>query len=83
MAHVYVSNADSGDITVLRMDAAGVLSLQGQQRLGGNLMPMALHPTGKMLYVARRTDPMAWPSTRSAGICTRVPRPLCQRAWPM
>ena len=59
MAHVYVSNADSGDITVLRMDAAGVLSLQGLQPLGGNVMPMALHPNGKMLYVARRTEPMA------------------------
>lgn len=59
MAYVYVSNADSGDISVLHMDGGGTLTPQGRVGVGGNLMPMALHPSRRMLYVARRSDPMA------------------------
>lgn len=59
MAHVYVSNADSGDISVLHMAAQGELRLQNTVQVGGNLMPMAVSPSRQMLYVARRSDPMA------------------------
>ena len=59
MAHVYVSNADSGDISVLHMAADGALQLQNTVTVGGNLMPMAISPSQHMLYAARRSDPMA------------------------
>jgi 6-phosphogluconolactonase len=59
MAHVYVSNADSGDIAVLHMGHAGELSLKNRVALGGQLMPMACHPSRKTLYVVRRSEPMA------------------------
>ena len=59
MSHVYVSNADSGDITVLHMDHDGGLRLQSTVLVGGNLMPMAICPNQKVLYAVRRSDPMA------------------------
>ena len=59
MPHVYVSNADSGDITVLHMAAGGDLTLQSRLELGGRLMPMAQHPSRRALVVARRSPPMA------------------------
>jgi len=59
MAHVYVSNADSGEVSVLQMDAQGALQQQSTLTVGGNLMPMVISPNRKMLYAARRSDPMA------------------------
>lgn len=59
MSHVYVSNADSGDITVLHMDHDGGLRLQSTVLVGGNLMPMAICPNQKVLYAVRRSDPKA------------------------
>ena len=59
MASVYVSNADSGDISVLHMAVHGELRLQNTVPVGGNLMPMAINPSQHMLYAARRSDPMA------------------------
>ena len=59
MAHVYVSNAESGDISVLHMAAHGELRLQNTVPLGGNLMPISISPSLHMLYAARRSDPMA------------------------
>jgi len=59
MSHVYVSNADSGDISVLHMDHDGRLRLQSTLHVGGNLMPMAICPNQKVLYAVRRSDPMA------------------------
>jgi 6-phosphogluconolactonase len=59
MAHVYVSNADSGDISVLHMAADGQLQLQSMFTVAGNLMPMTISPSRHMLYAARRSDPMA------------------------
>lgn len=59
MTSVYVSNADSGDITVLHMAADGALQLQSRVALGGRLMPMAIAPDQRHLYVARRSEPMA------------------------
>jgi 6-phosphogluconolactonase len=59
MFHVYVSNADSGDISVLYMGQDGNLRLQSSVNVGGNLMPMAICPNQKVLYAVRRSDPMA------------------------
>ncbi len=59
MPHVYVSNADSGDISVLHMAADGGLRLQSTVPVGGNLMPMAISPNHKVLYAVRRSEPMA------------------------
>jgi len=59
MSHVFVSNADSGDISVLHMGQDGNLRLQSSVHVGGNLMPMAICPNQKVLYAVRRSDPMA------------------------
>ena len=59
MSYVYVSNADSGDISVLHMGQDGNLRLQSSVPVGGNLMPMAICPNQKVLYAVRRSDPMA------------------------
>ncbi|MBK6864939.1 MAG: lactonase family protein [Ideonella sp.] len=59
-ACVYVSNADSGDIHVLHMDAhSGALTPLQQVAVGGQLMPMAPSPDRRRLYVARRSAPLA------------------------
>jgi 6-phosphogluconolactonase len=57
---VYVSHAESGDLHVLRLDTAeGVLTPVQRIELGGMLMPLALSPDQRHLYVARRTAPLA------------------------
>ena len=57
---VFVSCADSGELHVLHLAAAtGQLRTEQVLPLGGQLMPMALSPDGKRLYVARRSDPLA------------------------
>jgi len=56
---VFVSHADSGDVHTLALDADGGLRPLHTVRLGGTLMPMALSPCGRWLYVARRSEPLA------------------------
>ena len=58
MFAVYVSNADSGDIAVLRLDPARA-TLEPVQRVavGANLMPLALSPDRRFLYAAQRAEP--------------------------
>ena len=57
---VFVSCADSGDVHVLRLNAAqGTLHTLQVLTLGGTLMPMALSPDQGTLDVARRSDPLA------------------------
>lgn len=57
---VYVSNADSGDISVLSMDpASGALTPLRSTPVGGAAGPMATSPDKRFLYVARRTEPTA------------------------
>lgn len=57
---VYVSNADSGDISVLRLDRrSGALEPLQTIEVGGTVMPMALSPDRRVLYAGRRSDPMA------------------------
>lgn len=56
---VYVSNADSGDIRVLRLAADGALEELQRFELGGMVMPMAVSPDRRMLYAVRRSEPLA------------------------
>ena len=81
MAHVYVSNADSGDIAVLRMGSGGELTLQSRVSVGGQLMPMAIHPSRKTLHVVRRSEPMAVVSLAIDPV-TRDLHPLGEAALP-
>lgn len=55
---IYVSCADSGEISVLALDeASGRLTLQQGVPCGGIVMPLALRPDGRVLYAARRNEP--------------------------
>ncbi len=54
---VYVSNADSHDISVLRLDrGSGALSLLQTVAVGGVVMPLALSPQQRVLYAALRSE---------------------------
>lgn len=64
---VYVSNAESGSVSVLHLNlASGVLATVQTVELGGMLMPMAVSPDQRFLYVARRSEPPAVCSLRIA-----------------
>ncbi|RYF08069.1 MAG: lactonase family protein [Comamonadaceae bacterium] len=55
---VYVSNADSQDLSVYQLDRdAGSLRLAETVPLGGQAMPMAVSPDKRTLYVALRSQP--------------------------
>lgn len=55
---VYVSNADSQDVSVFELDrSAAVLKPVDITPLGGTAMPMAVSPDKKVLYVALRSQP--------------------------
>ena len=56
---VYVSNADSKDIRVLKLDAAGALSEVHSVTLSANgpLGPLAVSPDRRFLYAAQRAEP--------------------------
>ncbi|MBC7996256.1 MAG: lactonase family protein [Rhizobacter sp.] len=57
---VYVSNAESGSISVLQLDErSGGLSTLQTLVVGGMLMPMAVSRDKRFLYVARRSEPLA------------------------
>ncbi|HWP18821.1 MAG TPA: beta-propeller fold lactonase family protein [Burkholderiaceae bacterium] len=56
---VIVSCADSGELHALDLTAEGDLRPRQVLELGGMLMPVAVHPRLPLLYVARRSDPMA------------------------
>ena len=55
---VYVSNADSREISVLSLDAAsGALTPLETVAVGGVAMPMAVSPDNRVLYAAMRSQP--------------------------
>lgn len=57
---VYVSHAESGDIHVLQLnDASGALTIMQRVEVGGTVMPLALAPDRRVLYAARRSEPLA------------------------
>ena len=57
-SYVYVSNADSQDISVFRLDAQnGALAAVETVPVGGTVMPMAFSPDHHHLYAALRSKP--------------------------
>jgi len=55
---VYVSNADSQEVSVLELDrTAGALKPVETVAVAGTAMPMAVSPDKKVLYVALRSQP--------------------------
>lgn len=55
---VYVSNADSGDISVLHLNAdSGALTLVQSMAAGGKVMPLAITPDRRFLYASLRDEP--------------------------
>lgn len=57
-AMVYVSNADSGEISVLALDEhSGALATVQTMPCHGVVMPMAVSPDRRVLYAARRNEP--------------------------
>ena len=55
---VYVSNADSQEISVLALDrATGALTTVETVPVGGTVMPMAVSPDKRVLYAALRSQP--------------------------
>lgn len=55
---VIVSCADSGELHTLRLDPSGGLRPQQVLAPGGQLMPIALEPQRRHLWVARRSEPL-------------------------
>jgi len=54
----YVANADSRDISVLKLDRdKGTVQVVQTLDVGGTVMPMALSPDKRMLYAALRSEP--------------------------
>jgi len=54
----YVANADSREISVLKLDRdKGALQVVQTLEVGGTVMPMALSPDRRMLYAALRSQP--------------------------
>lgn len=59
-AVAYVSNADSREIRVLRLDRErGALQLVQTLHTGGAVMPLALSPDRRFLHAALRSEPFA------------------------
>lgn len=55
---VYVSNADSGEISVLALDESrGALATVQTVAANGTVMPMAVSPDRRRLYASRRNEP--------------------------
>lgn len=77
---VYVANADSGDLSVLRLDAArGTLSPIQTVPVGGEVMPLATSPDHRVLHAAIRSQPYEVASFRidpASGRLTAIGRSL-------
>jgi 6-phosphogluconolactonase len=79
---VYVSNADSKDITVLTLDNKdGALKPVETVPVGGTVMPLALSPNHRFLYASLRSPPYSVSSfaidqaTGRLGLLSTVPLP--------
>ncbi|WP_063037842.1 lactonase family protein [Nocardia pseudovaccinii] len=59
MSVAYVSNADSREISVLRLDDEGALTLVESQAVDGTVMPLAMSPDHRYLYASLRSAPFA------------------------
>lgn len=71
---VYVSNADSGEISVLSLAPDGQLTVLHTLVLGGTIMPLAVSPCRHFLYAARRSEPLAVVSMAIDPACGRLIR---------
>ncbi|MET0334541.1 MAG: beta-propeller fold lactonase family protein [Rhizobacter sp.] len=73
---IYVSNADSGDISVLSLDERnGALTTLQTAEVGGMVMPIAISPDQRFLYTARRSEPLAvvaFSIARDSGRLTKI-----------
>ncbi len=73
---VYVSNADSGDITVLSLDeTSGRVETLQTADIGGMVMPLAISPDRRFLYAARRSEPLAVAAfgiERASGLLAKI-----------
>ena len=79
---VYVSNADSGEISVLGLDdASGALRTLQTVPCHGIVMPLALRPDRRVLYAARRNEPLAVLAFRIDGADGRL-HPLAEAPLP-
>ncbi|MGZ5787151.1 MAG: beta-propeller fold lactonase family protein, partial [Ramlibacter sp.] len=59
-AVAYVSNADSRDISVLKLDRdKGAVQAMQTVDTGGMVMPLALSPDKRFLYAALRSEPFS------------------------
>jgi 6-phosphogluconolactonase len=59
-AAAYVSNADSKEISVLKLDrSAGTVQVMQTIEAGGTVMPLALSPNKQFLYAALRSEPFS------------------------
>ncbi|MEP7302600.1 MAG: beta-propeller fold lactonase family protein [Caldimonas sp.] len=57
---VYVANADSHDLSVLRLDpASGAVTPQARVDAGGTVMPLAVSVDRRHLYASIRSEPLA------------------------
>jgi 6-phosphogluconolactonase len=57
-AVAYVANADSKDISVLKLDRdKGTVEVTQTLQVGGTVMPMAISPDKRFLYAALRSEP--------------------------
>jgi len=54
---IYVSNADSAEISVLRLDADGTVHPVRTVAVGGAVMPLAVSPDRRYLYASLRSQP--------------------------
>jgi len=75
-AVAYVSNADSRDISVLKLDRdKGTVQAMQTVDTGGVVMPMALSPDKRFLYAALRSEPFSvatYAIDARSGALTRV-----------
>jgi len=76
MIAVYVSNAESGDISVLHLaPQRGALTPAQRVEIGGEVMPLALSPERGRLYAARRSEPreaLSFKIDQGSGKLTRL-----------
>ncbi|MFB8280157.1 lactonase family protein [Nocardia colli] len=56
---VYVSNADSREISVLMLDSTGVLTPVGSVPVDGTVMPLVISPDRRFLYAGLRSEPFS------------------------
>jgi 6-phosphogluconolactonase len=58
-AHVYVSNAEDGEIATYRLTGAGELVPGGRAKAAASIAPLAVSPDRRRLYAAVRSKPFS------------------------